>query len=129
MPSQELIPKEGDKSNERPTAGEKPRADGDKQALRGDGPAKIGLTSDAQPDLVAPSGVNQRGHGAADGQPSAGGTLNFDDGDIAHPYGNTSRSGRTWEEKNPSDAGELGTPNAGLSDHNGPSDPDAKRNK
>jgi hypothetical protein len=38
-------------------------------------------------------------------------------------------AGRTWDEKNPSDAGELGTPNPGLSDRNGPSDPDAKRRR
>jgi len=28
--------------------------------------SKDGLTSDRQPDLVAPSGVNERDHGAAD---------------------------------------------------------------
>jgi hypothetical protein len=113
MPNQDQFPsKEGDTSNERPTAG-----------------AKIGLNSDQQPDLVSPSGVNQRDHGIADEQPMAGDTLNFDDGDIAHPYGNTTRTGRTSHEKKPSDAGELGAPNVGMSDHNGPSDPDAKRSK
>jgi hypothetical protein len=100
------------------------------QDYRGDGPAKIGLTSDDQPDLVAPSGVNERDHGAADDPPAAGGTLNFDDGtDMVHPRGKVTGAGRTWDEKNPSDAGELGAPNAGMSDRNGPSDPDAKRNR
>jgi hypothetical protein len=108
-----------------------PRKDEDRAAAeaRGDGPGKVGLTSDEQPDLVAPSGVNQRDHGAADDKPMAGGTLNFDDGDIAHPYGNTTRTGGTWDDKKPSDAGELGAPDVGMSDHNGPSDPDAKRNR
>ena len=94
----------------------------------GDGPGKIGITSDNQPDLVAPSGVNERDHGAADDKPMAGGTVNLDDDDMAHPRGKTTRAGRTWDEKNPSDAGELGAPNVGMSDSNGPSDPDAKRN-
>jgi hypothetical protein len=108
-----------------------PRQDEDKPSAddRGDGPGKIGLNSDSQPDLVAPSGVNERDHGAADDQPSAGGTLNFEDGDITHPYGNTTRTGGTWDDKKPSDAGKLGTPDVGMSDHNGPSDPDAKRSR
>jgi hypothetical protein len=97
---------------------------------RGDGPAKVGLTSDDQPDLVAPSGVNERDHGAADDRPAAGGELNFDDGtDMVHPRGKVTSAGRAWDEKNPSDAGDLGAPNAGLSDRNGPSDPDAKRSR
>lgn len=100
------------------------------QDYRGDGPAKVGLTSDAQPDLVAPSGVNERDHGSADDAPSAGGTLDFDDGtDEIHPRGKVTSAGRTWNEKNPSDAGELGAPGAGMSDRNGPSDPDAKRGR
>jgi hypothetical protein len=123
------------KSNERPRAGdekgtalstESPAS----QDYRGDGPGKIGLTSDDQPDLVAPSGVNERDHGAAEDAPSAGGTLDFDDGtDMVHPRGKVTGAGRTWNEKNPSDAGKLGAPNAGMSDRNGPSDPDAKRNR
>jgi hypothetical protein len=101
------------------------------QDYRGDGPGKIGLTSDQQPDLVSPSGVNQRDHGAAEDAPSAGGTLDFDEPgtDETHPRGNVSRTGGTWNEKNPSDAGELGAPGAGMSDRNGPSDPDAKRSR
>lgn len=110
-----------------PVTSESPSA----QDYRGEGPAKVGLTSDSQPDLVAPSGVNERDHGAADDAPPAGGgALNFDDGtDEIHPRGKVTGAGRTWNEKNPSDAGELGAPNAGMSDRNGPSDPDAKRNR
>ena len=114
------------------SAEEKGAASGQDAGLddRGDGPAKPGLTSDNQPDLVAPSGVNQRDHGVADDKPMAGGTLNFDDGtDMVHPRGKVTGAGRTWDEKNPSDAGDLGAPNAGLSDRNGPSDPDAKRSR
>lgn len=103
-----------EKNQERPSAGE--------QKVRG-------LNSDEQPDLVAPSGVNQRDHGAADDKPAGGGALNFDDGDMAHPYGKTTSAGRTRDEKFPSDAGDLGSPNVGMSDRNGPSDPDAKRSK
>jgi hypothetical protein len=100
------------------------------QDYRGEGPAKIGVTSDDQPDLVAPSGVNERDHGAADDKPMGGGALNFDDGtDMVHPRGKVTGAGRTWDEKNPSDAGDLGAPGAGLSDRNGPSDPDAKRSR
>lgn len=127
--------KQGDRSNERPLAGEdKGRATGSgspgRQDYRGDGPGKIGLTSDAQPDLVAPSGVNQRDHGAADDKPMAGGTLDFDDGtDMVHPRGKVTGTGRAWDENQPSDAGDLGAPNVGMSGRSGPSDPDAKRNK
>jgi hypothetical protein len=100
------------------------------QDYRGEGPGKVGLTSDDQPDLVSPSGVNQRDHGVADDKPMAGGALNFDDGtDMVHPRGKVTEQGRTWDEKKPSDAGDLGAPGAGLSDRNGPSDPDAKRNR
>lgn len=100
------------------------------QDYRGDGPGRIGLTSDDQPDLVSPSGVNQRDHGVAEDKPMAGGALNFDDGtDMVHPRGKVTDQGRTRDEKNPSDAGDLGAPGAGLSDRNGPSDPDAKRSR
>jgi hypothetical protein len=58
------------------------------------------------------------------------GALDFDDGgDMVHPRGKVTGAGRTWEEKNPSDAGDLGAPNVGMSDRNGPSDPDAKRKR
>ena len=106
-----------------------PRKDEDQpsgQDYQGDGPGKIGVTSDQQPDLVAPSGVNERDHGAAEDKPMGGGALNFEDGDMAHPRGKVTPAGRTWDEKN---AGELGAPSAGMSDRNGPSDPDAKRNR
>jgi hypothetical protein len=125
----------GQKMGNRPMAGEEKgmpmtTESPEGQDYRGDGPGKVGLTSDDQPDLVAPSGVNQRDHGAAGDAPSAGGTLDFVDGtDMVHPRGKVTGSGRTWNEKNPSDAGDLGTPNAGMSDRNGPSDPDAKRNR
>lgn len=103
---------------------EKPK---DGAAAQGDGPGKIGLTSDAQPDLVAPGSANQRDHGAADDKPMAGGSVNLDDDDMVHPRGKTTGAGRTWDEKNPADAGDLGAPNVGMSDRNGPSDPDAKK--
>lgn len=67
---------------------------------------------------------------AADDQPMGGGALNFDDGtDMVHPRGKVTGAGRAWDDKNPSDAGDLGAPGAGLSDRNGPSDPDAKRSR
>jgi hypothetical protein len=111
--SRDIAPR---KDTERPSAGE-------------DKGRKIGLLSDRQPDLVAPTGVNQRDHGAAEDAPAAGGTLDFDDGgDMVHPRGKVTEAGRTWDEKNPSDAGDLGAPNVGMSDRNGPSDPDGKRN-
>ena len=89
---------------------------------------KIGVLSDQQPDLVPPSGVNQRDHGVADDKPMAGGALNLDDDELAHPRGNVTRSGGTWDDKTASDAGDLGTPDVGMSDHNGPSDRGTRRN-
>jgi hypothetical protein len=100
------------------------------QDYRGDGPAKIGVTSDNQPDLVAPSGVNDRDHHQSGSAPVAGEALDFDDGtDMMHPRGKVTGAGRTWDEKNPSDAGDLKPPSAGMSDRNGPSDPDAKNSR
>ncbi len=88
---------------------------------------KVGLNSDRQENLVAPSGVNEGDHGAADDKPMGGGTLNFDDDDQEHPRGNTSRTGGTWQAQG-GDSGRLDkSPGAGLSNRNGPSDPDAKR--
>ena len=92
----------------------------------GDGPAKVGITSDQQPDLVSPSGVNERDHGAADDKPMGGGSINFDDDDMAHPRGKETSKGGTWEAQG-GDSGKLGPPTEILSDRNGPSDPD-KRN-
>jgi hypothetical protein len=133
-PSRDGVPSK-DRSNERPLAGEArrtPQGCGtpSSQDDRGDGPGRIGMHSDEQPDLVAPSGVNERDRGAADDKPMGGGVLNFDDGtDMVRPRGKVTGAGRTWNEKNPSDAGELGSPGAGLSDRNGPSDPGARRNR
>jgi hypothetical protein len=127
--------KEEDPNTDRPRAGdekgtalhtESPEA----QDYRGDGPARIGVTSDDQPDLVEPSGVNARNTAERGDAPVAGETLNFDDGtDMVHPRGKVTGAGRTRDEAHPSDAGELGAPSAGLSDRNGPSDPDAKRDR
>ena len=95
-------------------------------AYRGDGPGKMGLTSDRQPDLVSPSGVNERDHGAADDKPMGGGSVNLDDFDEERPRGNTERTGGTWQAQG-GDSGQVGkAPGPGLSDRNGPSDPDAK---
>ena len=122
------------KASERAGADNGSKNTGDKgtadKNYQGEGPGKIGLTSDSQPDLVSNSGVNERNHQAAGDAPVAGDTLNFDDGtDMLHPRGKVTGAGRTWDEKNPSDAGDLGAPNAGMSDRNGPSDPDAKRSR
>jgi hypothetical protein len=105
------------------STGDKGMAD---KNYQGEGPGKIGLTSDSQPDLVAPSGVNERDHGAADDKPMGGGALNFDDDDMAHPRGKTTPSGGTRDAKG-GDSAPLGPPGAGLSDRNGPSDPDSKK--
>lgn len=101
----------------------------EERGYAGDGPGKVGLTSDRQPDLVAPSGVNERDHGAADDKPMGGGTVNLDDDDELHPRGNTARTGGTWDALG-GDQGEVGkAPGPGLSNRNGPSDPDAKRGR
>ena len=92
-----------------------------RQDYRGEGPGKIGLTSDEQPDLVAPSGVNERDHGAADDKPMAGGSVNLDDDDMAHPRGKVTGAGGTANARG-GDSAPLGPPGAGLSDRNGPSD-------
>ena len=109
----------------------KPRKDagqGDAQ-YSGDGPGKIGITSDQQPDLVSPGGVNERDHGAADDKPMGGGAVNLDDDDELRPRGNTARSQGTWDAQG-GDSGEVGkAPGPGLSNRNGPSDPDAKRGR
>ena len=85
-------------------------------------PKKIGVTSDNQPDLVPASGANERDHGGVDDRPMAGDTVNLDDDELTHPRGNVSGRGRTWEDKKPSDAGEIAPPDVGMSDRNGPSD-------
>lgn len=107
--------------------GRAPRSGQPGKAYEGDGPGKVGLTSDDQPDLVAPSGVNEGDHGAADDKPVGGGTVDLDDDGELHPRGNTARTGGTWDAPG-SDSGELGkAPGPGLSGTNGPSDPDAKK--
>ena len=131
MPNQEQsrngVPQ---KDSDRPSPDVRDTRSPSSQDYRGDGPAKVGLTSDDQPDLVEPSGVNSRNPQESGDAPVAGETLNFDDGtDMVHPRGKVTGAGRTWDEKNPSDAGDLGAPGAGLSDRNGPSDPDAKRGR
>src|SRR5689334_16543326 len=93
----------------------------DRPDYRGDGPAKVGITSDDQPDLVAPSGINERDHGAADDKPMGGGSVNLDDDDMEHPRGNTARTGGTWQAEG-GDSAPLGPPGAGLSNTNKPSD-------
>ena len=115
-----------DEQGQRPPTGERP-LERRGQAYDGDGPGKVGLTSDKQQDLVAPSGVNERDHGAAGDKPMGGGSVNLDDDDELHPRGNTARTQGTWDAQG-GDAGEVGkAPGAGLSNRNGPSDPDAKK--
>lgn len=92
----------------------------------GGGPGKAGPASGEQPDLVSPSGVNERDHGAAEDKPMAGGSVNLDDDDMAHPRGNTTRQGGTWDAEG-GDSAPLGAPREVLSDRNGPSDPDNRR--
>jgi len=92
---------------------------------QGDGPGKVGITSDRQPDLVAPGGVNERDHGAADDKPMGGGAVNLDDDDMVRPRGKTTPAGGTWKAEG-GDSAPLGPPGAGLSDRNGPSDPDSR---
>ena len=103
--------------------GQRPKS-GDGYA--GDGPGNVGLTSDRQPDLVSPSGVNERDHGAADDKPMGGGAVNLDDYDMAHPRGKTTGQGGTWDAQG-GDSGKLGPPTEILSDRNGPSDPDTRK--
>jgi hypothetical protein len=99
------------------------------QPYQGDGPGKVGLTSDKQPDLVAPSGVNERDHGAADDKPMGGGSVNLDDDPEERPRGNTTRTGGTWAAQG-GDSGEVGkAPGPGLSNRNGPSDPSRKNDR
>jgi hypothetical protein len=135
MPNQEQSPsgKPG-KDADRPSPDVRGEADGQAAArsgngasrdrdYRGDGPGKIGVTSDKQPDLVAPSGVNERDHGAAGEAPMAGDMLNFDDDEVMSGRGNNERTGGTWDAKG-ADSGKLAPPGEIMSDRNGPSDPD-----
>ena len=90
---------------------------------RGDAPRKIGVASDNQPDLVAPSGVNERDHGSVGEAPMAGDMLNFDDDEVMSGRGNNQRTGGTWDAHG-ADSGKLGPPREIMSDRNGPSDND-----
>ncbi|MBG9390386.1 serine/threonine protein kinase [Caenimonas aquaedulcis] len=99
---------------------------GKDDVAQGDGPGKIGLTSSRQPELVSPSGINERDHGAADDKPMGGGSLNFDDDDMTHPRGNTARQGGTRDAQG-GDSGKLGAPAEIQSDRIGTSDPDKNR--
>ena len=78
---------------------------------------------------VAPSALNEGDRGAADTPPTTSEQLNFDDASEDHPRGDNRRTGGTWDTPphNTGDQGEVGkAPGAGLSNRNGPSDPDAK---
>jgi hypothetical protein len=112
------------KSADGQTAARGQGAAGGTEPDRGEGPGKIGLFSDKAPGLVAPSGVNEGDHGAADDKPMGGGSLNFDDDELGR--GSVTRAGGTWEAQG-ADSGKLGPPGEILSDRIGPSDPD--RNK
>ncbi|MCE1193156.1 hypothetical protein [Acidovorax sp.] len=98
---------------------------------RGKGPSdEQGQPPDA--NLVAPSGVNERDRGAADVPPTTSEQLNFDDATEDHPRGDNRRTGGTWSTPphNTGDQGAVGrAPGAGLSDRNGPSDPDARNGR
>jgi hypothetical protein len=104
---------------------QRPRPDVERETS-GDGPGKMGLTSDDQPDLVAPSGVNERDHGAADDKPMGGGSVNLDDDSMERPRGKTTEAGGTWQAQG-GDSAPLGPPREIMSDRNGPSDPDNRR--
>ena len=107
-------------ANQEQSPNGKTRQDGG-QDDRGDSPGKIGLTSDKQPDLVAPSGVNRRDHGSAGEVPMAGDQLNFDDDEVMSGRGNNQRTGGTWGATG-ADSGKLAPPSEIMSDRNGPSD-------
>lgn len=82
-----------------------------------------------QAGQVPSSALNKGDRGVVDAPPTTSEQLNFDDGSEDHPRGNTSRTGGTWDtpDHNTGDQGAVGkAPGAGLSDSNGPSDPDTK---
>lgn len=103
----------------------RPRKETDRPSpdVHGEADGQVGVTSDRQRDLVAPSGVNERDRGSADDPAAAGGTVNLDDDTLEHPRGNTSRSQGTWAAQG-GDSGRIDkAPGAGQSDRIGPSDP------
>lgn len=82
-----------------------------------------------QAGAVAPSNLNQGDRGVADTPPTTSEQLDFDDASEERPRGDNRRTGGTWDTPphNTGDQGEVGrAPGAGLSNRNGPSDPDAK---
>lgn len=84
---------------------------------------------DQQAGAVSPSSLNQGDRGVAD-TPTTTSELDFDDSSEERPRGDNRRTGGTWDSPahNTGDQGEVGpAPGAGLSDRNGPSDPDAKK--
>lgn len=116
----------GAEAGQRPRTAERPNERAG-EPYEGDGPGKVGLTSDQQPDLVSPSGVNERDHGAAEDKPAGGGSVNLDDDDITRPRGRTTATGGTRDAQG-GDSAPLGPPREVLSDRNAPSDP-ANRKK
>jgi len=116
----------GAAGEQRPRTAERPNERGG-DAYEGGGPGKPGLTGGSQPDLVSPSGVNQRDHGAAEDKPMAGGSVDLDDDDMAHPRGKETGAGGTRDAQG-ADSAPLGPPREVLSDRNAPSDP-ANRKK
>jgi hypothetical protein len=100
--------------------------DVEKYSTDGQSGARGNTGEQREPDLVPPSGVNERDHGAAEDKPMGGGSVNLDDDDITHPRGKTTGTGGTWNSKG-GDSAPLGPPREILSDRNGPSDPDNRK--
>lgn len=85
-----------------------------------------------QTGQVPPSALNEGDRGAADVPPTTSEQLDFNDASEDHPRGDNRRTGGTWNtpEHNTGDQGKVGpAPGAGLSDRNGPSDPDARNGR
>lgn len=113
------MPNQKDSSGERGIRADDATNDRD---YRSDGTGKIGVTSDNQPDLVAPSRVNEGDHGSVGEAPMAGDMLNFDD-EAMSGRSNSERTGGTWDSHG-ADSGRLAPPREIMSNRNGPSDPD-----
>jgi hypothetical protein len=114
-----------DRQGMAPGAADRPDVEGG-EPYESDGPGKMGLTSDRQPDLVSPSGVNERDHGAAEDKPMGGGSVNLDDDDMVRPRGKTTAAGGTRDAAG-GDSAPIAPPHGTLSDRNGPSDPDRRK--
>lgn len=105
--------------------GQRPAPD----TARGAAPSQAGGSPARQGGEVAPSALNEGDRGAADMPPTTSEQLDFNDASEDHPRGDNRRTGGTWDTPphNTGDQGEVGrAPGAGLSNRNGPSDPDAK---